>query len=61
MQQRLERAAEDHPPTLFAGAEPHVDDRVGDPDHVGIVFDDQDGIALITELSKDGDQPLVIA
>ena len=34
---------------------------IGDPDHVGVVFDDEHGVALIAELAKDVDQPLVVA
>ena len=61
LQQRLERAGKDDPPALLAGAEPHVHDGVGDADHVGVVLDDEDGVALIAELPQDGDQPLVVA
>ena len=57
----LERAAENDPPALFAGAEPHVDDGVGDLDHVGVVLDDEDGVALVAQLAQDLDQPLVVA
>ena len=57
----LERAREDDAPALLAGAEPHVDDGVGDPDHVGVVLDDEDGVALIAKLPQDRDQPLVVA
>ena len=57
----VERPREDHPAALFAGTEAHVDDPVGNPDHVGVVFDDEDGIALVAELTQDGDQPFVVA
>ena len=61
LQQRLERAGEDDAAALLAGAEAHVDDRVGDADHVGVVLDDEHGVALIAQLAQDGDQPLVVA
>ena len=61
VQQRVERAREDHPAALLPGAEPHVDDRVGDADHVGVVLDDEHGVALVAQLPQDGDQPLVVA
>ena len=49
------------PPALLAGTQPHVDDRVGDADHVSVVLDDEDGVALIAKLPQDRDQPLVVA
>ncbi len=61
MEQRIERAAEDHTPALLTRAEPHVDNRVRDPDHVRVVLDDQDRVALVSQLSQDRDQPLVVA
>ena len=57
----LERSREDDAAALFAGAEPHVDDGVGDPDHVGVVLDDEDRVALVAQLPQDRDQPLVVA
>ena len=52
---------EDDAPALLAGAEPHVHDGVGDADHVGIVLDDEDGVALVAKLPQDRDEPLVVA
>ena len=46
---------------MLAGAESHVDEVIRDGDHVGVVFDDDHGVALIAELPKDRDQPLVVA
>ena len=46
---------------LLAGAEAQIDDVVGDLDHVGVVLDDEHGVALIAQLPQDGDQPLVVA
>ena len=57
----VERAAEDDAPALLAGAQPHVHDDVGDPDHVGVVLDDEDGVALVAQLAQDRDEPLVVA
>ena len=34
---------------------------VGDADHVFIVLDDEDRVALVAELLKDVDEPLVVA
>ena len=61
LQQLLERAREDDAPALLAGAEPHVDHRVGDADHVLVVLDDQHGVPLVAQLAQDRDQPLVVA
>ena len=57
----LERAREHDAAALLARAEPHVDDGVGDADHVGVVLDDQHGVPLIAKLTQDRDQPLVVA
>ena len=46
---------------LLAGAEPDVDDVIGDADHVLVVLDDEHGVALIAKLMKDVDEPLVVA
>ena len=46
---------------LLAGAEPQVDDVVGDLDHVGVVLDDQHGVALVAKLPEDVDQPQIVA
>ena len=42
-----------HAAAVLARAEAHVDDVVGDRDHVGVVLDDQHGVALIAQLSQD--------
>ena len=61
MQQTLQRARVNDAAALLARAESHVDDCVGDADHVGVVLDDDHGVALIAELPQDRDQPLVVA
>ncbi len=61
MHQPLQRAGVDHAATLLAGADAHVDHRVGHLDHVGVVLDDEDGVALVAQLPQDCDQPFVVA
>jgi hypothetical protein len=61
VEQPRKRTAENDPAALFAGAQAHIDDRVGDADHVRIMFDDQHGVALIAQLAQDRDQSLVVA
>ena len=48
-------------PPCSPAPEPQVDDVVGDADHVGVVLDDEHGVALVAQLPQDGDQPLVVA
>ena len=59
-QQRFERARKHHPSALLAGAEAHVNNDIGHADHVGVVLHDEDGVALIAQLTQDRDQPLVV-
>ena len=59
--QPLERARIHDAAAMLAGAESHVDDVIGDRDHVGVVFDHDHGVALIAQLPQDVDQPLVVA
>ena len=59
--QALERARIHHAAAVLAGAEAHVDEVIRHRDHVGVVLDDDHGVALIAELPEDGDQPLVVA
>ena len=40
----------------FAGAWAHVEEFVGGADDVGVVFDDEDGIAEVAEVEEDADQ-----
>ena len=47
--QLLDRALEDHLATGRTGARPEVDDVVGDLDHLGLVLDDQHGVALVAQ------------
>ena len=61
VEQRRQRTTENDPAALFAGTQSHVDDGVGDADHVGVMFDDQHGVALVAQLAQDRDQPLVVA
>ena len=56
-----ERARVDHAAAVLAGAEAHVDDVIRHRDHVGVVLDDDHGVALIAQLPEDRDQPLVVA
>ena len=59
--QRFERAGEHDPAALLPRAEPEIDDVVGDLDHVGVVLDDQHGVALVAQLPQDVDQAQVVA
>ena len=61
LHESVERAGEDDAAALFASAEPKVDNVIGDLDHVGVVLDHEHGVALIPKLTKDGDQPKVVA
>ena len=61
LHQALERSRVDHLPALLAGAEPEVDDVVGDADHVGVVLDHEHRVALVAQLPQDRDQPPVVA
>ena len=61
LQQSLAGTGIDHAAALFAGAQPHVHDCVGDANHVGVVLDHDDRVALIAQLQQDRDQPLVVA
>ena len=61
LHQPVERAGEHDAAALLARAEPEIDDVIGDLDHVGVVLDDEDGVALIAQLPEDGDQPQVVA
>ena len=61
MHQPVERAGEHDPPALLARPETEIDDVVGDFDHVGIVLDHDDGVALIPQLPEDRDEPQVVA
>ena len=45
-----ERALEDDLAAGVAGARAHVDDVVGDLHHVGVVLDDDHGVALVAQL-----------
>ena len=61
LHQSFERARKHHAPALLAGAQPQIDDVIGDPDHVGVVLDHDHRVALVAELPQDVDQPLVVA
>src|SRR5690606_31747428 len=43
-------ALEHHLPTVGAGPRPEVDHVVGDGDHLRLVLDHQDGVALVAQL-----------
>ena len=49
---RLDRALEDDLAAGRAGARPEVDDVVGDLDDLGLVLDDEDGVALVAQPSQ---------
>ncbi len=57
----VERALVDHAAAVLAGPQPQIDDVVGDRDHVGVVLDDQHGVALVAQLPQDRDEPQVVA
>ena len=59
--QTVERARVHDAPALLARPESQIDDVVRDFDHVGIVLDDNDGVALIPQLAKNRNEPLVVA
>ena len=61
MHQAVERSRKDDAAALLAGAQPEIDDVIGDADHVGIVLDDEHGVALIAKLAQDVDEPKVVA
>src|SRR2546422_486042 len=54
--QLVERTGKHDAAALLAGSEPEIDDVVGDPDHVRVVFDNEHGVALIAELPEDCDE-----
>jgi len=56
--QFLDRALEADGAAGGAGAGPEVDDVVGDRDGLGLVLDDQDGVALVAQLQQQGVHPL---
>ena len=60
-QQSGNRTGIDHAAALLAGPEPHVHHLVRHANHVRVVLDDDDGVALIAQLQQDRDQPLVVA
>ncbi len=47
--QPAERALVDDLAAVGAGAGAHVDDVIGDPDHLRLVLDHQDGVALVAQ------------
>ena len=59
--QSVERSGVHDAPALLARPETQIDDVVGDFDHVGVVLDHDDGVALIPKLPKNRDEPLVVA
>ena len=61
LHQAFERSRVDHATALLARAESQIDDVIGDADHVGVVLDDDHGVALVAELPEDVDEPLVVA
>ena len=60
-EQSGDRAGVDDAAALLARAETEIDDLVGDANHVGVVLDDEHGVALVAQLLEDRDQPLVVA
>ena len=49
---RATRALEHHLAAAAAGARPEVDDVVGDRDRLGLVLDDEHGVALVAQLQQ---------
>ena len=58
---RVARAGEEELAAEFAGAGAEVDHVVGGGDGVGIVFDDEDGVAEIAQALEDFDEALGVA
>ena len=46
---------------MDAGARAHVHDQVGRAHGVFVVFDDQDGVAAVTQALERADEPVVVA
>ena len=61
MHQSVEWSGVDNPPALLTGPQTQIDDVVGDFDHVGVVLDHDDRVALIPKLPENRDEPLVVA
>src|SRR3990170_7962308 len=51
---------EEHAPAQFAGAGAEIDDVVGGGDGIGIVFDQQDGIAEVAQALENFDQAVSV-
>src|SRR6476660_2469597 len=56
LRHHLRGALDDHHPTSIASLGPQVDDPVGGLDHVEIVLDDDDGVALIHQTAEDSEE-----
>ena len=54
----VDRALEHDGPAVGPGARAHVDDVVGDPDHLRVVLDDEDRVALVAQALEQRVHPL---
>ena len=50
----LRRALGDDTPAAVAAFRPQVDDPVGGLDDIQVVFDDDDGVAMVAQASEHG-------
>ena len=48
------------PPAVFAGSRPQIDDSIGRVHDLRVVLHNQDGIAEVTQVMQDLDEPLGI-
>ena len=56
--QAVDRALVHDGPAVGPGARAHVDDVVGDPDHLRVVLDDEDRVALVAQAPEQRVHPL---
>ena len=54
-------AEKDHLAAVLARTRPHVEHKVGGPDDIGVVLDDDEGVARVAQLVEDGDEPANVA
>ena len=54
----VDGALEHDRPAVRTGARAHVDDMVGDPDHLRVVLDDEDRVALVAQAPEQRVHPL---
>ena len=61
LEQTLHGAGVDHRSPVLTGTGPDVDDVIGDPDGVLIVFDDEHGVAEVTQSDEGVDETPIVA